>query len=198
MESHDDENISPFIPIPEVFFCSDTQKPFSTCMLCAKSLLRDGTSYMIEKAIRQIPSMHVKEIIFEYAICLECAMKMNETLSVESRDRINQYFTVNANVYDRRQKLMSEGPTTLGSWISRCLIKNTPIAESEEYQIMAQCNGPNLLFTVMPFALSMDALDEMSSLLSAKSRGEIDDFIGKYFTGPPEVSEILKKKLVIL
>jgi hypothetical protein len=38
----------------------------------------------------------------------------------------------------------------------------------------------------------------MTALLSEKSLGEIDDFTGKYFTGPPEVSAILKRRLILI
>ena len=55
-----------------------------------------------------------------------------------------------------------------------------------------------MVLTAMPLALSLSAMEEMTSLLSEKSLGEIDDFIGKYFSGPPEVAALLKKKFVMV
>ena len=187
-----------FIPIPKPFRSSETGKPFSNCMVCDRYLLADGIAYMIEKALRQIPEMKVKEVIFEYAICAECAAKMQQALSVESRQRINQYFQEHTNLVNRRSQLLQTKSQRVASWINRCVIKGTPISQSREYQIMAQCDGKHLLFAYLPFALSMEAMDEMTSLLSEKSLREIDDFMGKYFTGPPEVSALLKRRLVLI
>jgi hypothetical protein len=198
MESSGNEPVH-LSKIPEMLFSSETSKPFENCMMCNQFLLKAGTGYMIEKAVRQIADMNVREVIFEYAMCHQCAAKMNETLSVESRERIGRYLIERTDPVLRRFKLLTtDQPLEIVPWIENCAVKDTPISRSKEYQIVAECNGENLVFNFFPIALSVEALDEMSMLLSPKSRGEIDDFIGKYFTGPPEVSEILKKKLVII
>lgn len=190
--------ITEYIRIPKVFHSFDTGKPFSHCLMCNKFLLQDGTAYMIEKAIKQHPAMKVKETIFDYAMCMECATMMNAALSVESRQRINAYFAAHANLAERRESLIKRKTLRVQPWLSRCVIKNTPIAKSPEYQLVAQCDGKHLLFTYMPFALSFEAMDEMSELMSEQSRGEIDGFIGQYFSGPPEIAEILRKRLVLM
>jgi len=102
------------------------------------------------------------------------------------------------NFVGRRNRLLARETLTVSPWISRCLIKDTPIRLSPEYQITAQCNGPYLLFTYMPFALSMAAMEEIGNLLSAKSRGEMDDFIGRHFSGPPEIAVLLKRRLALV
>jgi hypothetical protein len=186
------------IPLPAELYSSDSGKPISHCIMCEKFLLDSNTQYVIEKAYRQVPAMNVKEVIFEYAMCMECSMKMNDSLSVESRQRIQQYFQEHTNLDKRWFTLLRDESHRIDKWISTCVIKNTPVSDSSEFQIVAQCQGEKMLFTHLPFAISSEAIEEMSSLLSPKSRGEIDDFIGKYFTGPPEVSEILKRKLVFI
>lgn len=198
MNSSDEENTAPFIRVPRVLHSSDTGKPFSECMVCNKYLLDDGTPYLIEKAVRQIREMKVREVIFEYAMCMGCAIKMNASMSVESRERINAYFQAHADFDSRREQLLEQKTLRVRPWINHCLIKKTPISRTSEYQIVAQCDGKHLVFTHLPFALSMEAIDEMSGLLSEKSLGEIDDFMGKYFTGPPEVSAILKRRLIFI
>ena len=62
---------------------------------------------MIEKAVRQYPEMKVKEVIFEYAMCMDCAVMMNASLSVESRQRINEYFLAHGDLEARREKLFT-------------------------------------------------------------------------------------------
>jgi hypothetical protein len=190
--------INEYTRIPKILYSSDSGKPFTNCMVCDQYLLNDGTAYLIEKAVKNHRALNVKEVIFEYAMCLSCSIKMNSSLSEESRQRINEYFQQNTDLVNRRERLLAKKRVRTTDWISRCLIKDTPIKESEEYQIVAQCDGNHMLFTYMPFALSMKALDEISSLLSAKSLGEIDDFMGKYFTGPPEISAILKRRFVLV
>jgi hypothetical protein len=190
--------ISEFTRIPKTLYSSDTGKPFTNCMICNCYLLEDGTTYLIEKALRNHKDMKVKEVIFEYAMCLACSIKMNASLSEESRQRIDAYFANHTDLINRRKELIQKKTLRLSNWISRCVVKNTLIKNSGEYQVVAQCDGKHMLYGYMPFALSMEALDEISSLLSAKSLGEIDDFIGRYFTGPPEVSEILKRRFVMV
>jgi len=186
------------IPIPEALYSSDSGKPLDHCLMCNQYLLEEGTPYMLEKSIKQHPEMGLKETIFEYAMCMACAMKMHESLSVESRQRIGEYFARHANFPERSKHFANQNTFDLNSWTAHCVIKDTPIAEASEYQIVAQCEGNNLMFTGMPFAISFAAMEEMSALMSAKSLGEMDDFIGKYFTGPPEVAALLRKKFILV
>jgi len=197
----DAENLEPDVPLialPKEFYNSDTGQPIAHCIMCNRFLLENGVTYMIEKAIKQHHELNFAEPIFEYAMCMACAIKMNAALSEESRMRINDYFGRHVNFERRRAALERKSATEIQPWIEHCLIKNTPIHESGEYQLVAQCYGDKLLMTSMPFALSLEALEEMSGLLSAKSQGEMDDFIGRYFSGPPEVAELLKKKFVLI
>lgn len=188
--------VSHYSRMPKVLRSSETGKPISNCMVCSKFLLDDGTPYMIEKSIRQYRDSKVTDVIFEYAICIACAEAMNAAMSVESRQRINQYFADHAGLADRRRELLKRKQQRIMPWINKCVIKGTPIAETSEYQIVAQCDGKHMLYTYMPFALSLEAMNEMTELMSAQSLGEMDDFIGRYFSGPPEVAAILRRRLV--
>jgi hypothetical protein len=184
--------------IPDIFCSSETGYPIAHCMICDQYLLDDGKQYFIEKAVRQYPEMSAREIIFEYALCVDCALKMNASLSEESRRRTNEYLSRHARLSMRKNIFLSEEPPDLNAWIDHCRIKDTPISGSREYQLLAHCNGRNLMLGEMPFALSLEAMDELAQLLSAKSLGEIDDFIGKYFSGPPELASLLRKRPPVL
>ena len=50
----------------------------------------------------------------------------------------------------------------------------------------------------MPFAVSLAAMDEIAALLSEETLGEMDDFIGTHFSGPPELADILLKRPPVL
>lgn len=190
--------ITQYIRVPKTFRSSETGKPFDHCLVCNKFLLKDGTPYMIEKAIRQYAGHNVKDVIFEYALCMSCMETLNASISEESKQRINAYFARHSRLVERREKLLQRKTLRIQPWINRCVIKNTPITKSPEYQLVGQCDGKHLLFTYAPFALSLEAMDEISSLMSEKTLGEIDDFMGKYFSGPPEIAEILRKRVILV
>lgn len=187
-----------YMRIPKAFRSSETGKMFTHCMVCNKYLLEEGTPYMIEKAMKQHPEVNLKEVIFEYAICFDCSMTMSEAVSEESRNRINDYFSTHVDFQGRLKMLLERKTRRVDPWINKCLVKGVSISQSPEYQLVGQCDGKHLLFMHMPFALSLEAMSEMHALLSAQTLGEIDDFMGNYFSGPPEIAELLRKRPVLL
>jgi hypothetical protein len=78
------------------------------------------------------------------------------------------------------------------SMLNRCVIKSLHVSELDEYQIMGQFTGNKMSLEMPPYMLSGLAIDEMSDLLSNQTLDELDDFTGKYLTGPPEISELIK------
>lgn len=179
------------IDIPDFLFSSDTGAPHERCMLCNDHLLREGAPYFIEKSVRQFPELGTSEIIFEYALCLSCSAALNAALSETSRRRTMEYFAGHGRFVARRKKLRG---APVSDWIAHCLIKDTPISATPEYQVVAQCSGKKLVMHDMPFAVSLEAMDEIAALLSDETLGEMDDFMGKHFTGPPELAELLLKR----
>lgn len=164
-------------------------------MVCNAELLGEGFPYFIEKAVRQVPELGTSEIIFEYAICLACSASLNAALSETSRQRMTEYFARHGRFATRREKLQD---APVDEWIAQCLIKDTPITTTPEYQIVAQCSGKKLVVHDMPFAVSLAAMDEIAALLSEETLGEMDDFIGTHFSGPPELADILLKRPPVL
>lgn len=182
------------IPIPKEFYNSETKKPFEACLMCQKSL--DGEQYLIEKAIKNYPSLGTTEIIFEYAMCISCASKMHMELSMESRARIESYML--EHLSHKRNQGDPGDQRDIGNALTRCLIKETELSQSSEYSIYVLCNGSEMVVSELPYALSGEVQDEIMQLLSAKSLDIMDDFIGNHFTGPPEVKEILRRRPVFI
>jgi len=187
------ENDSP-IPIPAEFCNSETKAPFSECLMCHQSLT--STQYIVEKAIKNYHSVGTREIIFEYAMCLTCAAKMNMELSLESRNRIEAYMA--SHLKKNKRTDSGDSPTNIDAAISHCIIKETEVSQSAEYSIYALCDGSTMVVSELPYALSGEVQDEIMQLLSAKSLEILDDFIGNHFTGPPEVKEILRRRPVLI
>jgi hypothetical protein len=198
MDSSNTEYITEYIEIPSVFYCQATQKPFEECLVCKTNLLKADSQYVIEKAIRQYPGFSAKDVVSEYAICLDCNNKMQDTLSGHSKKLINDYFNQRVDLAGRRQRLLREKGTNLQAWLSNCLIYDTPQQHTSEYQIYAQCAGNYLLFTVMPFMISGRAIEEIADQLSAETKDVLDDFIDQHFGLPPELKSLLKDRKLIL
>jgi hypothetical protein len=183
--------------IPKIFYSSETGKPFENCMVCNAYLLTDEMSYAIEKVVRQVPSLEIKEILFEYAICNTCMFTMYNRMSVESRKKIQEFYQKHDTQNKRRKDLAISQDNRTQSWIRYCFIHDTLISKSPEYQLTAQFTGKHLHQDHMPLAISFEAMEEMNSLLSDETRQEMDDFMGKYFSGPPEIAALLKNKRLI-
>ena len=52
--------------------------------------------------------------------------------------------------------------------------------------IYGQCDGRHLLFTYLPYMISVEGIDELIPLLSKKTRDRLDDFIEEFLGMPPE------------
>jgi len=180
------------LSIPVEFFNSETKEPFQKCMMCNQSLAEK--QYMVEKAIKNYPSLGTKEIIFEYAMCIECAGKMHLELSEESRNRIGEY--MKTHLQGKTHPLGSK--PDVNKLLNQCIVKESDVSQSTEYSIYAMCNGSDMTIKDFPYALSGEVQDEIMQLLSAKSLDILDDFIGNHFTGPPEIREILRRRPVLI
>jgi hypothetical protein len=194
-----DKNQNPTkIPLPKEFYSYATGQPFDRCVTCNTYLLAPGTQYMIEKAIIRYPEAGVTDVAFEYAMCLPCAEKMRKSLSKESLARIENYFREHANLAGRQELLTRTGEPEPKDWINTCLLTNKPIEEETEYQLIAQCDGDNMVVGLAPYMISGKAADELSELLSAKTKEVLDDFIDNYFGLPPELKALIKEKNLLL
>ncbi|MFQ5606207.1 MAG: hypothetical protein ACE5HS_23290 [bacterium] len=144
---------------------------------------------MIEKAIKKYEKFNTTDTIFEYAMCLDCYEKVVESFSDTSKTKVEDYFAKNVNLDKRRKTLVEKGILDIDNWLSNCIIKGTPVEEVSQYQICCQCDGKDMLFAHSPFMISGAAIDEIANLLSNKTLGEIDGFIGEFFGWPPELTK---------
>ena len=190
--------IDKYIKIPKVFYADSTGKPFERCLVCNKYLLKNGVQYVIEKVIKNYKKYNTYDTIFEYAMCIDCSEKKGQSFSEISMRNIFEYFIKNINLIKRRTELLKDGELDINKWISKCIIKGTPVNELSEYQIACQCDGNDLLFTYLPYMISSEAIDEIVELLSAKTLGEIEGFRDKFFDYPPELKPLFKDRPVFI
>ena len=182
--------------IPEIFYSFDSKSPFERCIDCDSYLLDGHVDYFIEKAVKKYAGFDVTDVIFEYAICMPCAMQLHERMSTESRQSIEMFMMQNMR-HEARGVMVENNPDQSESSLEECLITGLNKSDVEEFQIFAHCRGEKLLVPAMPYMISGKALDQMTELLSDKTLDEMDGFIGKHF-GPPGDFEVNPTRRVIL
>ena len=178
--------------IPKDFYSFDTGEPFKSCLMCNRDLLVDGQIYVIERSIKTYPGTTAMDVLYEYAMCIDCALKQKETISEESLRNIENYFRFNLSLDQLSKSYDHE------SKAKHCIVHGTSTDQMSEYVIQATCNGNNLDSTVQPMIFGDQAISEMEELISVATRDEMDDFIDQHFGGPPEWREILRKRTLLI
>lgn len=181
------------LPIPRLFYNSDTKTPMTNCIHCDYELARGDRFYLIEKVFKKYPSLDTTEVLFEYAICSECYEKMKSSLSIESMMNLSEYMMKNTD-FEAMQQRIAKHPEHPEEWVSNCMIKGTHKSEMDEYQIGACFKGGQLVMDFMPpFIVGGAAMEEMNAILSKETKDEMDGFMNDHFGIPPE----LRKDLIL-
>lgn len=179
--------------LPEEFQCTGTGKPFQDCMICSDPLIESGKPYLIEKAVRHHREFGVDDIVFEYALCIECALEMQEKISPESREQIDNYFR-GSKLDPTREENEFEPAEPRDT--KSCAVTGKNKSDCDHYQIFAFCQGNSLLQGQPPYMLSGDILMELQELLSEKTRDEFHDFTETYLGPSPEFEDLFRPKTV--
>ncbi|MCT4639983.1 MAG: hypothetical protein N4A72_19955 [Bacteroidales bacterium] len=172
--------------IPEQFKTFVSEEHFCNCIKCGKELIESDSEYFIEKVFRK------GEIEFEYAICSDCAEKVNMELSTESKENIEKYMSERVENLSRNIELLSNPDAEYDEWLVKCMITGSNIDKDSDYQIAAQFKGDKMILSFMPYAVSIEAIEEMQELLSAKTKDELDNFKKQNLDLPPEFLEFIK------
>ena len=144
----------------------------------------DGELYAIQKVFKNYPDQEA-QALFDFALCKNCMEQARAELSKESRLRIDQF------MMEGLENLEASGEEASDRWEQhRCTLSGTYLQESNEFQMMAVCQGESLVDS--PVCLSAEMLETIQELLSPESREELNRFSENNFGWPPE----LKKALV--
>ena len=186
------------IKIPQIFHSDGTGKPFDHCIDCGCNLLDGKVTYLIEKAVKQFPKYNTKDTIFEYAICINCSLKLYASFSKESRIAMDNYFGEHSDEFKEHIEKLDIDTFDVNDFISTCVMKGTSIKELNEYQIICQCRGDNLVLSYPPYMVSGAAIDEVANLLSNKTIDTLGGFMDDNLGLPPEIKDILKEQPVFV
>ncbi len=171
------------VEMPDELLNEDGQL-FSHCKQCHQSLQDPAQPYTLEKVFKRYPNTEKPQVLFEYAICDTCAGEIRGEFSEESAANMQGYF---AEKLEAREEEFSED---IHHRMQHCMLLGSPLAEEQEYAVVARGNGSKMLQSQYPFAISVTAMDEMQELISEKTRDLLDDFVGKNFPGPPEFETV--------
>jgi hypothetical protein len=171
------------VPIPSCFYSTELGTPFKTCTMCSAALINNETNYFIEKYYRN------HNVAFEYAICEHCKNSMSEGISNESLHNMSQYFIENIDILSRIQ-LLENFDNSIVPWLEKCVFKDIQRSECSEYQLAAQCRGDQLIVSFLPFMVSIQATEEIQTIISRETKENFDRFREK-LNYPVDVNDLV-------
>lgn len=181
--------------IPKIFYEFKTQEPFHHCIECNRTLGATD-DYMIEKAFRRYPGFSAVDTIIDYAICMNCALEMRNSLSIHSRQVMDGFF---AEHLSKLTAMTNEnGVVDVDQCLSRCLVTGKKVADINEYQVYALCKGNQLSDMVPPYMISEEAVEMLLPLLSKETTDFLNGFMNKHFSPDPSIMEPIGPKLILI
>lgn len=180
------------VPIPETFYSVETGEPISSCLVCEKPLLDGSTEYLIEKGYRSYEDYDVEETVFGYAMCVDCHLRIRHSFSELSMQRCQSFMAEAIDVRERATSLLDAESINPSRWTDHCVVHDTPRDELNEYQLLAHCQGDELVLTHLPMLLGGDAVEELTNRLSNETIDELGGFRDEYFGVPPELQRDLQ------
>lgn len=178
-----EKNLSPFREIPKVFYSFNKQGLFTHCMECERDLLIGDCDYLIEKAVRNYKGFEAEDVLYDYAICMDCLSELQQRMSKESMESIEKFvarYQVHKRIAPQNLDLSDLEP-----FYSRCMFTDTHKADCSEYHLSAYCTGDQLNLKILPYMVSDSILDQLSELISDETRDELDGFFNKHHSPTP-------------
>ena len=180
--------------IPPLFYSFESDDLFKKCIECERTL-DDDCDYVIEKAIRTYPGFEAKDVIFDYALCMNCALQIRQSFSKKSLEAMDEYFAQHAT--GRIVLVNEEGDFDVDECTSSCLVKGTKASELTEYLIYAHCRGKELNPQIPPYMVSSAAIDDMLPLLSNETQDILNGFFNKHFSPDPSIMNPVPKIVLV-
>ena len=175
--------------IDKAFFPFDSEEPFGSCTMC-QTKFEEDTDFLVEKAIKG------NDVIFEIAMCIPCAENMRKQMSIESMKKIEEYMAT-VDLQSRAEHFLENQSDNIKDYIGKCLVSGKSIDPDEEHQIYAYCQGKEMVYSALPYAISSEIMEEIQELLSPETRQEMDDFMDQYLI-PDDLRDLLKGRPVFV
>ena len=186
------------LEIPRQFYSDAEDKPFEHCQVCGKYLLDEGTSYVVEKAIRSYEGHDFYSTAYEYAICTDCHQEIQKGMSEESMNNLQKYYNDFLAKKGQQPLVIDLRTFELGDWLSRCFFTGSEVKDMKEYQLIAQFNGDKMVMNMPPMVIGETVIEEMAHLLSDKTIDEMNGFREQFLGPSPDIEELIFGKPLIM
>lgn len=194
-ESQENSLLYKEVEIPADFYNTLTNHYFTQCTICNTHFDEDSM-YLIEKACKRVNSGFV-HTIFEYSICMDCAVGFNEKMSKKSLEAMQHFMLLNSNITKQREKLAEE-EADYSNWLSHCIVNCSSIESLTEYNICGMFRGDKMMLGDFPYMMSLEAMEQMVEILSKETKEELDNFKRTHIDGPPEFEELFKRRPILV
>jgi len=180
-------------PIPKEFYSFETGSPFTKCLECHCDLM-NGQPYLIEKAFKNHIEYQVKDTVFDYALCMNCAEQLKDEMSKESMQALMRFFSERINFGDHISRMHLSPLTNIQS----CMITGKDANDCPEYQIYAYCVNDTISNDMPPYMVSGEVMEEILPLLSKETKDDLNGFFNKHFSPDPSLMEPIGPKFVLI
>lgn len=174
------------VEIPEIFFSSKTNSPFTNCLICNKKLLKPDFQYFVLKSYRYYKEYNKKDVTYELALCSKCEEMMYDSYSDESKDFLDKYWEDNFDHKSRAKRLKVEN-YNINDWVSNCACKGKHWTETNSFNIYGVFNSTKLRIDYLsPYMLSDEVMDDFVNLLSNHTIDSLTKLFEIYIDFPPD------------
>lgn len=177
--------------IPSFFHNYDTGAPFTKCTFCDDSL-EYKSRYAVEKMINQNIVLHTREIVYEYALCWDCATSMGTDISEDSKTAIYKMYADHSETLMRKlDYLHGTEKYSLDSWIERCSLTGKEIRLCGEFSVSGIIEDGNLVFEQAPMVVSDEFMQKLQNVLSKETKESMDGLRQKIIDGSPCIEDLV-------
>lgn len=152
--------------IPESLYSAFAEGPFTTCSACGADVSSPGAFHQIQKTWRN------REVVFELALCANCARNVARSFSRESAERIQKFFS---------EHYRPSHDTETCHFCRRIL------GPDEDREMAGVVEGSHLMNPVV--VMCMDCAEETREQLSEQTKGSWGDFLDRTLPGVPREME---------
>lgn len=179
----------------KAFLSDATQEALRCCVMCDVDVIERHLPYAIEKSFKHTGDGEIITL-FEMLICEQCAFKMNERMSVHSRQTIAEMFA-QYKVQEKISAMANENWQDF--WHQQCVFTGQATSNMSEYNIIGHFYEGEPVLNTSPFVIGSEALAMMQENLSAETKEELDNFRDQYL-GPddPVLRALLKESTFVL
>jgi len=169
-------------PMPEFLRPFDAAW-FDACTVCDTDLPAAEDGYLVIKNFRG------REVIYELGLCMACAEQLGASYSEESRAAIDGLFA-EVGWIDQALTRQAAPPDDWATALTACALTGQSRDEFDEYQIVAACDGRDMMVNLFPYVIGTRGIEQITARLSQATQDTWDRFVGDHLGLPPELRSL--------